>query len=80
MTATPAGGAVPLQTLKSIARQAALDAQREAIRDVLQRVHWNRAEAARVLGISYKTLLYKIDQCGLARKRSRPSDGLADSA
>jgi transcriptional regulator with GAF, ATPase, and Fis domain len=64
------------QTLKEIARQAALDAQREAIRDVLEEVHWNRAEAARLLGISYKTLLYKIDQCGLARKRSR----LADSA
>ena len=45
------------------------------IRDVLERVHWNRAEAARLLGISYKTLLYKIDQCGLARKRSRPGDG-----
>jgi two-component system response regulator AtoC len=62
----------PHQTLKEIARQAALDAQREAIRNILERVHWNRAEAARVLGISYKTLLYKIDQCGLARKRSRP--------
>jgi DNA-binding NtrC family response regulator len=59
------------QTLKEIARRAALDAQREAIRDVLERVHWNRAEAARLLGISYKTLLYKIDQCGLARKRAR---------
>jgi two-component system response regulator AtoC len=66
-------------TLKDIARRAALDAQREAIRDVLERVHWNRAEAARLLGISYKTLLYKIDQCGLARKRSRPGD-VADSA
>ena len=61
------------RTLKDIARRAALDAQREAIRDVLERVHWNRAEAARLLGISYKTLLYKIDQCGLARKRSRPT-------
>jgi two-component system, NtrC family, response regulator AtoC len=59
------------QTLKDIARQAALDAQREAIRDILERVHWNRAEAARLLGISYKTLLYKIDQCGLARKRTK---------
>ena len=66
-------------TLKEIARRAALDAQRDAIREVLERVHWNRAEAARVLGISYKTLLYKIDQCGLARKRSRPGD-VADSA
>jgi transcriptional regulator with GAF, ATPase, and Fis domain len=72
------------RTLKDIARQAALDAQRDAIREVLERVHWNRAEAARVLGISYKTLLYKIDQCGLARKRSRPApdgDGaLSESA
>ena len=57
------------RTLKEIARQAAVDAERDAIRDVLEQVHWNRAEAARQLGISYKTLLYKIDQCGLARKR-----------
>jgi two-component system response regulator AtoC len=74
---TAAGEERP-RTLKEIARQAAVDAERDAIRDVLERVHWNRAEAARLLGISYKTLLYKIDQCGLARKRSqRP---LADSA
>ena len=66
------------QTLKEIARRAALDAQRDAIRDILERVHWNRAEAARLLGISYKTLLYKIDQCGLARKRSRLPDLSAD--
>jgi two-component system response regulator AtoC len=58
-------------TLRELARKAALDAQRMAIRDVLERVHWNRAEAARVLNISYKALLYKIDQCGLGRKRPR---------
>jgi two-component system response regulator AtoC len=66
----PTGQTPSPQTLKEIARQAAIDAQRDAIRDVLERVHWNRAEAARILGISYKTLLYKIDQCGLARKRT----------
>jgi transcriptional regulator with GAF, ATPase, and Fis domain len=65
-------GREPQRTLKEIARQAALEAERDAIRNVLEHVHWNRAEAARVLGISYKTLLYKIDQCGLARKRARP--------
>jgi DNA-binding NtrC family response regulator len=32
---------------------------------VLDRVHWNRAKAARLLQISYKALLYKIVQCGL---------------
>jgi two-component system response regulator AtoC len=58
-------------TLRELARKAALDAQRTAIHDVLERVHWNRAEAARVLNISYKALLYKMDQCGLGRKRPR---------
>ena len=57
-------------TLREIVRRAALSAQREALLEVLERVHWNRAEAARRLGISYKSLLYKIDQSGLARKRS----------
>jgi two-component system response regulator AtoC len=66
--ATPA----PL-TLRQLARQASVDAQREAIRDVLERVQWNRAEAARLLNISYKGLLYKMDQCGLSRKRTRRS-------
>jgi two-component system, NtrC family, response regulator AtoC len=55
--------------LRDLARRAAIDAEREALVDVLQRVQWNRAEAARVLGLSYKGLLYKLDRCGLGRKR-----------
>ncbi|HUF92253.1 MAG TPA: sigma-54 dependent transcriptional regulator [Candidatus Limnocylindria bacterium] len=69
---TPAGALAGPVTLRELARRAALDAQRLAIRDVLERVHWNRAEAARVLNISYKALLYKMDQCGLGRKRPLP--------
>jgi two-component system response regulator AtoC len=57
--------------LKEIARQAAREAEREAIRRVLEQVHWNRTEAARLLKISYKALLYKIDQCGLSKKRTK---------
>src|SRR6266566_3832367 len=49
-------------SLKDIARQAARDAERVAIKEVLDRVHWNRAKAARLLQISYKALLYKIVQ------------------
>ncbi len=52
-------------SLKEIARQAAREAERVAIKEVLDRVHWNRAKAARLLQISYKALLYKIVQCGL---------------
>ncbi len=66
-------------TLRELARRAALDAQRIAIRNVLERVHWNRAEAARVLHISYKALLYKIDQCGLGRKRPRHAAEVAEA-
>jgi two-component system response regulator AtoC len=57
------------ETLRELARRAAIDAQRDAIRDVLTRVNWNRAEAARLLNMSYKAFLHKIDQCGLGRKR-----------
>jgi two-component system response regulator AtoC len=66
----PAAATVTVSTdgpvsLKDIARQAARDAERVAIKEVLDRVHWNRAKAARLLQISYKALLYKIVQCGL---------------
>jgi two-component system response regulator AtoC len=57
-------------SLKDIARQAAREAERVAIKEVLDRVHWNRAKAARLLQISYKALLYKIVQCGLVVQES----------
>ena len=51
--------------LKEIARQAAREAEARALLEVLNRVRWNRLEAARLLKISYKTLLAKISACGL---------------
>ena len=39
---------------------AAREAERVAILDMLERTRWNRKEAAEILGISYKALLYKI--------------------
>jgi two-component system response regulator AtoC len=68
-------------SLKDIARQAAREAERVAIKEVLDRVHWNRAKAARLLQISYKALLYKIVQCGLVvqdtEKEERPKEVMA---
>ena len=61
-------------SLKDIARRAARDAERVAIKEVLDRVHWNRAKAARLLQISYKALLYKIVQCGLVVQESEKED------
>ena len=65
VSTSPASGPEGPVSLKDIARQAARDAERVAIKEVLDRVHWNRAKAARLLQISYKALLYKIVQCGL---------------
>jgi len=51
--------------LKEIGRRAAREAEYNALLEVLERVHWNRAEAARIFKVSYKTLLTKIAECGL---------------
>ena len=64
-------------SLKEIARQAARDAERVAIKEVLDRVHWNRAKAARLLQISYKALLYKIVQCGLVVQEDKEKEIVA---
>jgi two-component system response regulator AtoC len=59
--------------LKEIAKRAALEAEKAVLKDVLERVRWNRAEAARLLKISYKALLYKISAAGLDGKSDRRS-------
>ena len=53
--------------LKKIAREAADGAERELIFRTLQRTRWNRREAAQMLGVSYKALLYKIKRAELDR-------------
>jgi two-component system, NtrC family, response regulator AtoC len=52
-------------SLKDISRTAAREAERELILKMLQHTRWNRKEAAEILGISYKALLYKIKENGL---------------
>jgi two-component system response regulator AtoC len=53
------------ESLREIARRGAHEAERKALAEVLERVRWNRAEAARTLKVSYKTLLNKIAECRL---------------
>jgi two-component system response regulator AtoC len=53
------------ESLRDIARRGAREAERKALMEVLAQVHWNRAEASRILKVSYKTLLNKICDCGL---------------
>lgn len=57
--------AAPVGSLKDIARHAAREAERELIYRTLQQTRWNRREAAEILGVSYKALLYKIKEAEL---------------
>ena len=63
-TANSAGG------LKSLARNAKDGAEAEAITRALEQTNWNRKQAATILQISYKALLYKIRQYGIAETKS----------
>ena len=53
-------------SLREIGRRAAREAEREALRRVLYQTNWNRKKAAKILEVSYKTLLQKIKECGLS--------------
>ena len=55
--------------LKSLARNAKDGAEAEAIAKTLEETNWNRKQAAERLKISYKALLYKIRQYGLAETK-----------
>jgi two-component system response regulator AtoC len=55
-------------SLSEVARAAATQAERVAIERTLKQVHWNRRKAAQLLGVSYKTLLNKIKECGISRR------------
>ena len=67
----PPRAAADALDLKAIARRAAREAEKKALLEVLERVRWNRAEAARILKVSYKTLLSKLTECGIAPRRER---------
>ena len=54
-------------SLAAVAKAASLKAERAAIEHTLGQVHWNRRKAAQSLGVSYKTLLNKIKECGISR-------------
>jgi two-component system, NtrC family, response regulator AtoC len=67
----PRPAAVVTESLRDIARRGAREAERKALAEVLERVRWNRAEASRILKVSYKTLLHKIAECDLTSPARR---------
>ncbi|MFN2445756.1 MAG: sigma-54-dependent transcriptional regulator [Vicinamibacterales bacterium] len=67
-TAAPEAPAAPM-SLPELARMAAMRAERDAISQALDRFRWNRRKAAQALGVSYKTLLNKMKECGIAEPK-----------
>jgi len=65
------------QGLKALVRGLKDEAEMEAIADALEKTRWCRKDAAKMLGISYKALLYKMRQFNLDTPRSRRSAAAA---
>jgi len=68
------------QGLKALVRGLKDEAEMEAIADALEKTHWCRKDAAKMLGISYKALLYKIRQFNLDSGRGSRSQAVAAAA
>jgi DNA-binding NtrC family response regulator len=68
------------QGLKALVRSLKDEAEMEAIADALEKTHWCRKDAAKMLGISYKALLYKMRQFNLDSGRGSRSAANAQPA
>jgi two-component system, NtrC family, response regulator AtoC len=59
-------------SLKAIAKHAVREVENNFILQVLRENKWNRRKAAQALNISYRALIYKIQEAGLSDKQIRP--------
>jgi two-component system, NtrC family, response regulator AtoC len=58
----PSFGTARADSLRSLVQSVKLEAEKNAIAAALKETGWNRKAAARLLKISYRTLLYKIER------------------
>ncbi|MBR9978166.1 MAG: sigma-54-dependent Fis family transcriptional regulator [Bacteroidetes bacterium] len=63
----PAEGSV---SLKDQVKRHISVLEKQMLADTLKRTGWNKAQASRILGITYKTLLKKVNEHGLESKKS----------
>ena len=63
------------ESLKSLVQGVRVEAERNAIVAALQKTGWNRKAAARMIKVSYRTMLYKIEQYHL-----KPTDASGEGA
>jgi two-component system response regulator AtoC len=55
--------------LRSIAKEAIRELERNVILEALRTNQWNRRKTAQALRISYRALIYKIRDAGLVSRR-----------
>lgn len=65
----PEKPAEPIFDLKRVGRKAAEEAEKKILHAALHETHWNRREAAQLLRISYKALLYKVEKYRMDHSR-----------
>jgi len=63
---SPVNNADEHSSLKLLVRNAKGETERSAIAQALEQTHWNRKAAARLLNVSYRALLYKIQEYHLS--------------
>jgi DNA-binding NtrC family response regulator len=68
-------GSTSSDSLKSLVQSVKLEAEKNAIAAALEKTGWNRKAAARLLKVSYRTLLYKIEQYQMRSSNSAPFQG-----
>jgi len=62
-------------SMKKFAKEATQKAERYLMLEALRETRWNRRRASRLLGISYRALLYKMREAGLPSKRNSGANG-----
>jgi two-component system, NtrC family, response regulator AtoC len=68
------GGSNPdPKSLKSVLHSVKVETEKNAIAAALDQTRWNRKAAARLLKVSYRTILYKIDQYNMIAPQAYPS-------
>jgi DNA-binding NtrC family response regulator len=63
-------GVTGFKSLRSVVQRVKSEAERNVIAAALERTSWNRRAAARLLQVSYRTVLYKIEQYKMTASRT----------
>jgi len=78
--AQPNSGESEFVALKHIAKEAIRDVERNVILATLRANQWNRRKTAQALKISYRALIYKIQDAGLIQRRGSAAAARKDDS